>query len=294
MAKMTKAEFAKSEGQLIKVYGSKTLFAVAPVARIDRVKFSIVDLDSKGKDFIDIYLTTEELRQFCEEVENGTAQKKIDADKGNYPTAYKWTRGENGSKILVIGGGMKGVRIQATDNSDKNAKRQKLALVQMSDLRELAFMFKLAYGLMPVQPGSYYEQLYLAFTEMMSRSYVPNNFTESDEDAARMVANEAPVVEVPVETPKAEPVVPEAPKEEYQIITAVSRGAIQEAQGLKAVPIIVQETGESSNLLFTDEQAASIKWFPAYAKKIAEDTANLTVKVTRKGRYYYFVDTVKK
>lgn len=292
MAKMTKAEFAKNEGQLIKVYGSNTLFAVAPVPHIDRVKFSIVELNSKGKDFIDIYLTTEEMRQFMAEVDSGVAQQKINADTGKYPSAYQWVRGENGCKRLIIGGGMKGIRIQASDNSNKEARRMKQAIIQVSDLMELSFMFKLAYGMIPVQSGSYYEQLFLAFTEAMSRKYGSSSFTEADEQVVAMMA-ETPA-ETPAEAPKAEPVAPEAPKEEYDIITAVSRGALQEAQGLKAVPIVVQETGESTNLLFTDEQAAGIKWFDAYAKKIANETATLVVKANRKGRYYYFVDTAKK
>lgn len=83
-------------------------------------------------------------------------------------------------------------------------------------------------------------------------------------------------------------------KEEIVVITAVSRGAMQEAQGLKAIPITVKETDEASNLLFTDEQVAKLKWFPAYIDKVSNGVASLTVKAVKKGRYYYFVEIPSK
>jgi hypothetical protein len=280
MAKKTKAELFKNEGQLIRVFGSKTLFAVSPVPEIDRVKFSIVELNTKGKDFIDIYLTTEEVRQFCADIDKGIAKKKIDEDKGNYPTAYQWVRGENGAKRLIIGGGMKGIRIQSTDASDKNNTKKKMALIQFTDLYELSFMFKLAYGLIPVQNGSYYEFLFKAFADNIGKRR--GNAVDYDASNDEATDNHNDNVDLNNDD------------ESGKIITTISRGSLQTAQGLNAVPVIVKETGESTNLIFTDEQVSNLKWFSIYEQRVNAGETEMIVKALRKGKYYYFVDVAKK
>lgn len=282
MAKTTKAELLKNEGQLIRVFGSKTLFAVSPVPEIDRVKFSVVELNTKGKDFIDIYLTTEEFRQFCMDIDKGIAKKKIDEDKGSYPTAYQWVRGENGSKKLIIGGGMKGVRVQASDASDKNNARKKQAVIQFADLYELSFMFKLVYGLIPVQADSYYEFLFKSFVDNVGKR-------RGNSAAYNEAQDEAMPEHEPVSEPAADPMEPV-----YEVITTVSSGAIQDAKGLKGVPVTIKETGEKTSLVFTSEQAATLKWFPTYEKRVSAGETEMTVKAYRKGKYFYFVEIAKK
>lgn len=285
MARTTKAEIFENE-QLIRVYGSKTFFAVSPAPNIDKVKFSIVDIGSGGKDFIDIYLSTEEVRQFCVDVDNGVAKKKIDADTGNYPTAYQWVRGENGAKRLIIGGGMKGVRIQATDASSGTA-RKKMAVIQFNDLKELSFMFKLAYGLIPVQEGSYYEHLYRTFIDNVGNHRSSANYNDADDDATPVNDEIEPASVKPVETSNDN-------NNETEIITTMSRGAIQDAKNMKGVPVTIEETGESTTLIFTDEQVKNLSWFGSYEKKVAQKGTKMVVKAYRKGKYYYFVDIAKK
>lgn len=284
MARTTKAETFENE-QLIRVYGSKTFFAVSPAPNIDKVKFSIVDIGSGGKDFIDIYLSTEEVRQFCADVDNGLAKKKIDADTGNYPTAYQWVRGENGAKRLIIGGGMKGVRIQATDASS-GTTRKKMAVVQFNDLKELSFMFKLAYGLIPVQEGSYYEHLYRTFINNIGNHRSSVNYNDADDDATPVNAETEPAPIKPVESYNNTP--------EYEVITTVSCGEIQEAKNMKGVPVKIEETGEKTTLIFMDDQVENLSWFGSYEKKIAMKETKMVVKAYRKGKYYYFVDIAKK
>lgn len=73
------------EGSILKEYNIKKNFVnVTPAPTIGKVKISIVALNSGGKDYTDFYLDIEEFRQFCVEIENGIAQKKIMADNNQY------------------------------------------------------------------------------------------------------------------------------------------------------------------------------------------------------------------
>lgn len=282
MARTTKAEIFENE-QLIRVYGSKTFFAVSPAPSIDKVKFSIVDIGSGGKEFIDIYLSTEEVRQFCADVDSGEAKKKIDADTGNYPAAYQWARGEKGVKKLVIGGGMKGVRVQASDASTGTTKK-KMAVVQFNDLKELSFMFKLAYGLIPVQEGSYYENLYRAFIDNIGNHRSIVNYNDVDDDATPVNADVEPTK--PGESANG--------SSATEMITTISCGSAQEAKNMKGIPVTIEGTGEKTTLIFMNDQIENLPWFGSYEQKIAMKETKMTVKAYRKGKYYYFVDIAKK
>lgn len=283
MAKITKAEQIREAGQILKCYGSKTFFAVTPVPFIDKIKFSIVEMGTSGKDFIDIYLNTEEVRQFIADIDSGVAKQKIAADQGSFPSAYKWVRGDKGKKSLVIGGGSKGIRVQATDATGEN-KRMKMTVIQYADLSELSFMFKLVYGLIPVVPGSYYDTLYQALVENLSKGR--NNFSnykdDDDEAATGMDGSDA---------------MNDDPQEDAVVITTISRGQMQEAAGgLKVVPVTIKETGEATSLVFTEEQAKAISWFAKYQQKLATlaSGVEMTVKAVRRSKYYYYVAAVNK
>ena len=169
-------------GTILQAYGSKYLVSVCPAFAIDRVRVSVVTLNTRGMDSTDIYLTCEEMRKFCEEIDNGTAYKKILADTGNYPTAYKWVKGKDGSKSLTIGGGQKGIRVLTHD--------KKMTVVQYSDLRTMSFNYKLVSGLTPIGEG-YYKNLFNAFeksTENAEKYF--KNYDSTANDAEEKVIEE--------------------------------------------------------------------------------------------------------
>ncbi len=171
-------------GSILTVYGSKNLVSVSPAFAIDRVKVSIVELGTGGKNYTDVFLTCEEMRLFCEEIDRGIAFKKISEDTGDFPSAYEWRKGKNGSKCLKIGGGKKGVRVQTHD--------KKMTVVQYSDLRTLSFNYKLISGLIMVNNG-YYKTLVDAF------------YSKQEEREKRIAKNYNPAENDEVESCQEEP-----------------------------------------------------------------------------------------
>lgn len=271
------------DGSIVKVYGSKTFLNVAPVYNIDKVRFSIVDIGKAGKNAIDIYLNCEEVRRLVADIDSGKAKAKIDADKGDYPTAYSWTKGTGGSKRLVIGGGQKGVRVQASVTVDGN-RQNKYAVIQFADLEKMAFMFKLTAGLIPMQDGSYYHGLYKAFKENESKFTNTYN-AEADASYNQPIDDDAPISEAPpVETPS-------AGAEEFAIQTT---GTINEKDQYLGIPVVITNTKENGILVFTKEQASGLSWFPAFRERIAGGHAvNMKVLAVKKSNNLLFQDVRK-
>ena len=298
MAKETKADLLKT-GQIIRVYGQKTLFGISPAPEIDKVRFSIVDLNTNGKNFLDIYLTTEEVRLFCSEIDSGLAKKKIDADTGNYPTAYQWVRGENGAKKLIIGGGKKGVRVQAIDGTDKSNVIRKMAVIQHSDLKELSFLFKLVYGLIPVVEGSYYHKLYCAFNESVGK-YKHQNYNEDSDSVTHAVVDETAQEQQEVEQERNKKEQEEKPVSKAEVYTTIAEGMfkkVTDKQGhiFKGIPVVIEETKEKTTLVFKQEDTEKLSWFKAYEEKTNKgENVKLKVKAERKGKAIYFVDVIRK
>ena len=213
------------EGAILKAFGQNYLVSVTPILNIDRVKWSVVKIGSSGKDFTDFYLTVKQMRQLCEEIENGVAGKKLSADStSQYPGAYKYVTGENGSKKLNIGGGQKGIRVQTQVNKDGKWDN-KMSVVPWEDLKEMAFLFRLVTGLIPVMGGSYYHNLFKAFLEgEKDRSKYHSNFNELENGEYIPVIEEkgpAPTKEEKTE-PEKKPQKPSttevaAPEEEFMM-----------------------------------------------------------------------------
>lgn len=150
-------------GSICTCYGSTYLVSVVPIPGIDKCRFAIVKIGTSGKDALNFYLDMEEMRQLCEEFlgDAATAKRKIKADmEKQYPEAYSYVTGENGSMTLAIGAGKKGCLVQIRDKSKKESR---LTVVAFKDLKEMAFNFNLVMGLIPVMKSSYYGQLYQAF-----------------------------------------------------------------------------------------------------------------------------------
>lgn len=171
------------EGSLIKEYGSENLINVTLIPDIDKAKFSIVKLNSQGKNYVDFYLDMEEMRQLCDEIINGLAARKIEADKANaYPSAYKYVTGVGGSKQLNIGGGKYGARIQINAKKNENWDRKIIAL-SMDALKTMAFNFRLYSGLTNTMVGSYYHNIFKAFVDgCAERARFSHNGYDAKED----------------------------------------------------------------------------------------------------------------
>ncbi|MDO4977894.1 MAG: hypothetical protein Q4E53_11600 [Eubacteriales bacterium] len=173
------------QGQIMVVYGSKYLVSVNPILTIERIRFSVVKLETKGKDVFNFYLTVEQMRQFCEEIDRGIALKKILQDTSNYPTAYRWVNGVDGSKQLIIGGGEKGIRVQTSGKrEDGSGVDRRMTIIQHDDLKQMSFLFKLITGLITVTPDSYYDELRKAFLDA-AKERERNMDTEKEENACQ-------------------------------------------------------------------------------------------------------------
>lgn len=154
----TKKDMFK-EGCIGEAYGRETFLKVVPAPSIDKVKFTIVKMETQGKDHVDFYLDIDEMRKFADDVASGVAGKKFAEDmKEQYPKAYQFTTGENGCKHLNIGGGQKGIRFNI-----KTPDGAKQAIVPWEVLKTICFDFKMVVGLVPVVQGTYYHSLIAAF-----------------------------------------------------------------------------------------------------------------------------------
>lgn len=181
---------AIKNGTILTAYGKKFLLSVTLVPNISKVRFSLVEIGTKGGNHNDFYMDYSQMRRLCEEIGNGVTAKKITADATNqYPGAYKYVTGENGSKKLNIGGGQIGCRVQIQINKDGNWDN-KISAVSYDDLREMAFLFNLCSGLVPVLEKSFYGNLYKAFLDgeetrnKFHSSYNPKEDDEVTENAS--------------------------------------------------------------------------------------------------------------
>ena len=156
-------------GSILQAYSKKALLSVNPCFEIDKIRFSVVKLNTGGQECIDVYLDCEEVRQLCEEIKSGLAAKKISEDrKRDYPEAYTYIKGNEGSKKLSIGLGKSGILVQATEVKEGKSSYL-LAPITMADLKALAFNYELVSGLLPISENSYYGNLVKLFKESENR-----------------------------------------------------------------------------------------------------------------------------
>jgi hypothetical protein len=153
----------REDGAILVAWGSTFMFGVYPVPSIDKVKLSIVKIGTGGKDVNNFYMDIDDFRRICEDVESGRMNNKLRKDVQNqYPEAYKFTSGKNGSKQFNIGANEKGICVQCNINDGKKWDR-KITQVTIENLRDMSFYFRLVMGLIPCQ--GYYKKLYTAFWE---------------------------------------------------------------------------------------------------------------------------------
>ena len=167
------------EGQILKEFSQTHFISVAPKPNIDRIQIQIVKQGTKGKDFVDFWLTTTQMYNLCTEILNGKFATRCvkDIDK-QYPEAYKYVSGVNGSKILSIGGGKKGIRVNIKNTKDNKAVFGNMAGITLESLSMMAELFLIIYGF---KPCSYFmKNVADAFWKYNSNS--ANNYNISDDD----------------------------------------------------------------------------------------------------------------
>lgn len=145
------------KGTIAIAYSRQFMLTINEAFSIDRVRFSIVKLKTDGKESIDFFLETREMNRLCEEVINGRAEQRIEADTGKEPNAYRFASGDGGNMILRIGKGDVGVRVQISDRF--NTQNTWFVPIKFADLYDIAFMYRLMSGLVLTQEGHYYNYL---------------------------------------------------------------------------------------------------------------------------------------
>lgn len=160
-------------GLIMQEWTSTCGVSVVPCPDIDRVKVSIVAKGTQGQDSTSHYIGIEDFRALCDDIlsPNEIALQRFKNDnKSDFPEAYVFNSGEQKedgkmdiTSKCAFGAGKKGPAIQVNNRMNDGKWKNKLIGVRMKDLRTMAFHFKLIMGLIPVQPGTYYDGLIQAF-----------------------------------------------------------------------------------------------------------------------------------
>lgn len=154
------------EGDIMRQYGTKAFVAISPVPSIDKVKVSIVKKGTAGKEHVNFWAEMDDFRQMCDDFYTGKAQKRINNDNGDYPGAYKFVGGKDGSRTMALGKGRSGGILFQVGNKSADGKwTNMITPVSAESLIEMAFHFRLVTGLIPVLAGTYYAGLIRAFYE---------------------------------------------------------------------------------------------------------------------------------
>lgn len=114
---------------------------IKPVLSIDKIKFSFVEKGKKGEGF-DVYMDINVFDNLCDEIRNGVLLRKIESDQGDYPSAWKYVTGNEGSKEIIIGKGKKGTVIQGKDNSKK--KNAFVAILNFDEFKTMEKWYRRA------------------------------------------------------------------------------------------------------------------------------------------------------
>lgn len=292
-----------AEGCLIKSFSEKYFLAVTPIIKLERVMFSIVKVGTNGKEHKDVYIKFEKMRQLCDDIlgVRNIAEKKFEADKANsYPTAYQYVTGKDGSKKLSIGGGNMGVRVQIQvkngDNWDRVTKG-----ITMEEMREMAFLFNLIMGLVPVTAGSYYHQLYESFWNNIARESSKNiNKDDLEETAIKDEPEEPADAEEPPCTqaiPKVEEDTIEISPEEFKaqmaamgitppapdtpVIDADISPCSNEMEFICLSPIVKRSSNNGEYACKAEDTETHRKHNIVFTKEVIEDNFDLWPEITK-------------
>lgn len=252
-------------GKILAAFNENFVLSVCPALGIDKIRFSVVKKGSSGKDSSDIYLDVKEFDVLCMDIKSGVFAKKIAEDSGDYPSAYKWVKGENGSKTLVIGGGKKGIRLQTAIRGEKTTDRRML-VVPYEDFRFMTILFDLVIGRTPFVPGSIYEGYYNTYWETEKKFLGKVKFdAKTDGDYA------AP------DNASTEP--DSASEPELPIFHIKTTGKFEQRKNLLICPCVTQEKGAMT--LCFDKEGQKEDFFP-YLRDKAEGGVSFTLQGVEK------------
>lgn len=188
----TELEVIRS-GAVLKEYTQTDFITISPAPAIGKVKFSIVKQGTAGKDHVDFYLNMEAFRLLCQDLSSAAGIKRLsESSDHQYPDAFKFTSGTDGSKHLNIGGGRKGIRIQI-QVKDGQKWDNRMVIVSYDALQSMAFRFRLVMGLIPAT--HYYGSLVDAFWEGEEQraKYYRNSYDEAGDGDYTPAEPTAPV-----------------------------------------------------------------------------------------------------
>jgi hypothetical protein len=261
-------EMAKS-GEFLREFGTKYFCVVSEAFSIGRVKFTVVPLNNGGKDSADFYLTIQQMVSLCKDINSGVAEKLIDADKEQYPSAYKFVTGENGDKRLNIGGGKIGVRIQI---SEQTKNKRYLMAVPKQAFMDMATNFMLFSGLAPVTDGSFFKALIDEFNKgRQDRSKWHITLSDSDKITEERTNDEEKTVKEAPAKPQEEGKKQPAPTEGIYTVTAT--GKMTEKKGFYIFDATMGD--ENVKLWFKKEEADALNWFNGFKEKAETSGATM-------------------
>lgn len=300
MAKNTAVEMAR-DGVFCKAFAGSNFLSVREALSIDRIIFEGVPIGQKGQNGATVYLPVDDMLALCRDIKSGAAKKKIDADTGAYPSAYKYVMGENGSRILTIGGGKIGCRVSI---QNKATSKSQTVPLQYRVLEEMADHFLLWTGRVPVMEGSYYGHQIAVFNEGMAKR-TNERLNVSDADLADPVAAQdepetvpTPVAEAKPEPPKPAPAPttkPAAPADsevgEFQLVVFGEKKSIKDSSGAPCWVFDAKLNGEAVKLLFTEEKANELGWFADFEKNAKKsNNFEAIIKAERRGKFFKVIE----
>lgn len=295
MAKPIEQDKAKA-GEVLREYGKTHFIVCSESLRIGRMKWSIVPIGQKGQNELNFYLPAEKMLALCLDIKNGIAQKKIAADNGSYPSAYKYVTGENGSRVLCIGGGKVGCRVNI---QNKAASQSYTIAIALTALEEMAERFLIWTGYMPVTAGSYFGKQVEEFNAGMNERASYRMNVSDDELATPTNVEEEPEVATPAPEVKPDPPKP-APKTaaptdseigEYQMVVCGEKKPIKDSSGAPCWVFDAKYNGDAVKLLFTEQKANELAWFADFEKN-AKKSSNFEaiIKAERRGKFFKVIE----
>lgn len=193
------------DGCIAAFYTTKGYFLkVRPCFAIDKVAFSFTKKGTAGKDTDSVYMDIADFDQFCDDILSGSMAKKVAEDKANYPSAFEYKTGKNGSKVLNFGSGS----ITPYVFQGRNTATTFNAFVGVADWQDIKNMAKLWKRV----SKTYYEEITYLLVEAVQNidSHHSDQIEEKTVDSDSEVETVEPVT--PEEIPAPAEAVSEKPK----------------------------------------------------------------------------------
>ena len=301
------------DGEFMREYGKQFFIVVHESLGIGRVKFEIVPMNNAGKDALSFYLRTEQMYTLCMEITTGKFAKKLAADTGAYPSAYKYVTGTDGHVRMSIGGGQRGCRIQIQNTKEK---KNYMIAVAMESIETMAVKYRMMTGAMPVMENTYYASIVQAFERgRAARAHIRANIPADDiADTNSQVLDEKVVSEESAkkadkatEQKKAEKVGAKKVEPTEPVLNgytvSVSGKCVDSGGFIRFAAKVgnpewnkeqLEKYGKNVTLLFKKEDIKNLSWFESFANSVAFAPATLNIVGEMKNDFILFYRVQKK